>query len=278
MIVVTGATGNVGRTLVRLLAEQGREVTAVSRRITPADVPPGVHTVAADLARPDAADLPAAADAVFLLVGGELMMTGDPAAVVAPFAGCGRIVLLSSQGVITRPDSLSHGRAFAAYEQAVMDSGTDWTILRPGGFASNAHAWAPSVKASRTVAAPFGDVGLPVVDPDDIAAVAAAVLTQPGHSRACYELTGPAPTTPLQRTAALADAIGEHVAFIGQTREEARAQMLAFMPAPVADTTLDIIGTPTPREQAVSPDIERILGRPATPFADWARRNAAAFA
>ncbi|MFI8948820.1 NAD(P)H-binding protein [Streptomyces sp. NPDC053750] len=277
MIVVTGATGNVGRTLVRLLTEQGHEVTAVSRRITQADVPPGVHAVAADLAQP-VADLPATADAVFLLVGGDLMMTGDPTAVVAPFANYGRIVLLSSQGVATRPDSLSHGQAFAAYEQAVMDSGTDWTILRPGGFASNAYAWASSVKASRTVAAPFGDVGLPAIDPDDIAAVAAAVLTQPGHARAGYELTGPASTTPLQRVAALAAAIGEQVTFIEQSREEARAQMLTFMPAPVADTTLDIIGTPTPREQAVSRDVEKILGRPATTFADWAKRNAAAFA
>ncbi|MEU9704207.1 NAD(P)H-binding protein [Streptomyces sp. NPDC047981] len=277
MIVVTGATGNVGRTLVRLLAEQGHEVTAVSRRITQADVPPGVRAAAADLAQP-VADLPATADAVFLLVGGDLMMTGDPTAVVAPFAGYGRIVLLSSQGVVTRPDSLSHGQAFAAYEQAVMNSGTDWTILRPGGFASNAYAWAPSVKTSRTIAAPFGHVGLPAIDPDDIATVAAAVLTRPGHTKASYELTGPAPTTPLQRAAAIADAIGEQVTFIDQTREEARAQMLTFMPAPVADTTLDIIGTPTPREQTVSPDVEKILGRPATTFADWAKRNAAAFA
>ncbi|MCB5178463.1 NAD(P)H-binding protein [Streptomyces antimicrobicus] len=277
MIVVTGATGNVGRTLVRLLAEQGHEVTAVSRRITRSDVPTGVRAVAADLAAQPAAGLPAAADAVFLLVGGDLMMTGDPSAVVAPFAHYGKIVLLSSQGVVTRPDSLSHGKAFAAYERAVMDSGTDWTLLRPGGFASNAYAWAPSVKASRTVAAPFGDVGLPVVDPDDIAAVAAAALTEPGHSEACYELTGPAPTTPRQRAAALADAMGEQVTFLHQTREEARAQLLTFMPAPVADTTLDIIGTPTPREQAVSPDVENILGRPATPFTTWAERNAAAF-
>ncbi|WP_128981296.1 NAD(P)H-binding protein [Streptomyces roseicoloratus] len=277
MIVVTGATGNVGRTLVRLLAEQGHEVTALSRRITQADVPPGVHAVAADLAGL-AADLPATADAVFLLVGGDLMMSGDPAAVVAPFAHYGKIVLLSSQGVVTRPDSLSHGQAFAAYEQAVMDSGTDWTILRPGGFASNAYAWVPSVKASRTVAAPFGDVGLPAVDPDDIAAVAAAVLTRSGHTKAVYELTGPAPTTPRERAAALAAAIGEQVTFVDQTREEARAQMLTFMPAPVADTTLDIIGTPTPRERTVSPDIEKILGRPATPFTDWARRHAAVFA
>ncbi|PZG15805.1 NAD(P)H-binding protein [Nonomuraea aridisoli] len=276
MIVVTGATGNVGRTLVRILAEQGHEVTAVSRGITPADVPPGVRAVAADLSRPSA-EVPAEVDAVFLLIGGDLMMAGDPARVVAPFAASGKIVLLSSQGVTTRPDSLSHGRAFAAFEQAVMASGTEWTILRPGGFASNAYAWVPSVKATRTIAAPFGEVGLPVIDPDDIAAVAAVTLTRPGHAKATYELTGPMPTTPRQRANAIADAIGEPVTFIDQSREEARAQMLTFMPDPVADTTLDILGTPTTREQTVSPDVEKILGRTPATFADWAERNAAAF-
>ncbi|RDI51074.1 SDR family oxidoreductase [Nocardia mexicana] len=276
MIVVTGATGNVGRALVRTLADGGHEVTAVSRGMTAGDVPPGVRAVAADLARPSA-DLPATAEAAFLLIGGDLMMTGDPARVVAPFAGYGRIVLLSSQGVDTRPDSMSHGRAFAAFERAVMDSGAEWTILRPGGLASNAYAWAPSIKAARTVAAPFGEVGLPVVDPDDIAAVAAVALTRSGHAKAIYELTGPAPTTPRQRAAALGDVLGESVAFVEQTREEARAQMLAFMPPAVADTTLDILGSPTPREQAVSPDIEKILGRAPGTFAGWAERNADAF-
>ncbi|WP_066371890.1 NAD(P)H-binding protein [Herbidospora mongoliensis] len=276
MIVVTGATGNVGRTLVRILADQGHEVTAVARRITRADVPTGVQAVAADLSQPSA-DLPSEVDAVFLLIGGDLMMAGDPARVVAPFAGSGKIVLLSSQGVATRPESLSHGRAFAAFEQAVMDSGAEWTFLRPGGFASNAYAWASSVRATRTIAAPFGEIGLPIIDPDDIAAVAAATLTQPGHAKAIYELTGPTLITPRQRAAVIADAIGEPVTFVDQTREEARAQMLTFMPAPVADTTLDILGTPTVREQTVSPDVERILGRAATPFTGWARHNAAAF-
>ncbi|MFI0424064.1 NAD(P)H-binding protein [Spongiactinospora sp. 9N601] len=276
MIVVTGATGNVGRTLVRILAEQGHEVAAVSRRIAQTDVPSGVRVIAADLAQPFAG-FPSAANAVFLLVGGDLAMTGDPARVVAPLAAAGKIVLLSSQGVATRPDSVSHGQVGAAFEQAVMDSGAEWTILRPGGFASNAYAWAPSIKANRTTAAPFGEVGLPVIDPDDIAAVAAAVLTQQGHAKAIYELTGPMLTTPRQRAAALGEAIGEPVTFIDQTPEEARAQMLTFMPAPVADTTLDILGTPTLREQTVSPDVEKILGRAPGTFADWAKRNVAAF-
>jgi len=273
MFVVTGATGNVGRTLVRTLAEAGQPVTAVARRISAADVPAGVRAVAADLGDP--ASLDAAlqgADALFLLVAGE-----DPAGVVkrAQAAGVTKLVLLSSQGVGTRPGgAYTHA---AGFEQAVAASGLEHTILRSGGLASNAFAWAEPIRAHRAAAAPFGEVGLPFVDPDDVAAVAAVVLTEDGHDGATYVLTGPEPTTPRQRAAAIAAAIGEPVTFVEQTREEAHAQMSAFMPAPVVEGTLAILGEPTAEEQAVSPDVARILGRPAAPFTAWAVRNAGAF-
>ncbi|MBB4920617.1 SDR family oxidoreductase [Streptosporangium saharense] len=285
MIVVTGATGNVGRPLVRLLSQAGERVTAVSRKITASDVPEGVTALAADLADP-ASVRPAldGADALFLLVGGDLIAaTGDAGAVVgdlladAVAAGVRRVVLLSSLGVVTRPDSLSHGLLGKSIEDAVLRSGLEWTILRPSGFASNAYAHAEPVRALRTVAAPSGDVGLPLVDPDDIAEVAAAALLQDGHAGRSYELTGPALVTPRQQAEAIGAAIGEAVRFTELTGEEALARMLTFMPEPVAETTLDIIGRPTPAELRVSPDIEHVLGRPANPFAAWAERNAMAF-
>ena len=273
MIVVTGATGNVGRTLVRTLTAAGQPVTAVARRISESDVPAGVRTVAADLGDPASLD-PALAGAktLFLLVAGE-----DPAGVVerAKAAGVAKLVLLSSQGVGTRPGpAYAHA---AGFEQAVAASGLEHTILRSGGLASNAFAWAEPIRAQRTAAAPFAEVGLPFVDPDDVAAVAAAVLSEDGHDGATYVLTGPAPTTPRQRAAAIATALGEPVTFVEQTREEAHAQMSAFMPAPVVAGTLAILGEPTAEEQSVSPDVARILGRPAAPFAAWAARNAGAF-
>ncbi|ROO85489.1 uncharacterized protein YbjT (DUF2867 family) [Actinocorallia herbida] len=273
MIVVTGATGNVGRTLVRTLAEAGEPVTAVSRRVTETDVPAGVRAVAADLGDP--ASLAAALDgakALFLLVAGE-----DPAGLLARAkdAGAAKVVLLSSQGVGTRPGG-AYAHA-AGFEKAVAESGLAYTVLRSGGMASNALAWAEPVRAHRAAAAPFAEVGLPFIDPDDVAAVAAAVLTGDGHDGATYVLTGPAPTTPRERAEAIASVIGERVAFVEQTREEAHAQMSAFMPAAVVEGTLAILGEPTPAEQAVSGDVARILGRPAAPFAAWAARNAAAF-
>jgi uncharacterized protein YbjT (DUF2867 family) len=90
-------------------------------------------------------------------------------------------------------------------------------------------------------------------------------------------LTGPALTTPRQRAEAIGDALGEPIRFIDQTRDEARTQMLQFMPEPVIDTTLDAFGEPTPAEQRISPDVEQILGRPPRTFADWVQTHVAAF-
>ncbi|PBC67404.1 uncharacterized protein YbjT (DUF2867 family) [Streptomyces sp. TLI_235] len=272
MIVVTGATGNVGRALVRQLVEAGERVTAVSRRTPEGALPPGVRHVVADLADP-AAVQPAldGADALFLLVAGE-----DPDGLLeqARDAGVRRVVLLSSQGVGTRPDSYRHA---ARFEAAVAAGGPEWTVLRSGGLASNAFAWAEPIRAHRAATGPFADVGLPFVDPEDVAAVAAAALREDGHHGRTYVLTGPEATTPRSRAAAIAEAIGAPVAFTEQTPDEARAQLARFMPPPVVEGTLAVLGTPTPDEQRVSPDVERVLGRAPRPFAAWARRNAPAF-
>ncbi|WP_406835638.1 NAD(P)H-binding protein [Streptomyces sp. AHU1] len=280
MFVVTGATGNVGRSLVRVLAAAGVRVTATSRRISGTDVPEGVAHTRADLADPESLrPVFDGADALFLQNGGPGAHLLSPRDIldVAKAGGVGRVVLLSSQGVATRPESVSHGDTARSIEDAVRQSGMTWTILRPGGFDSNAYAWAESVRARRTVAAPFADIGLPTIDPDDIAEVAAVTLREDGHAGQFYELTGPALNTPRQRAEAIADALGEPVRFIEQTRDEARAQMLRFMPEPVVETTLAILGDPTPAERRVSPDAERVLGRAPRTFADWARRYVDAF-
>lgn len=280
VFVVTGATGNVGRSVVRFLAAAGERVVATSRGVAEADVPEGVRTRRADLV--DAESLRpvfAGADALFLQNGGPSMHMLKPREIVAAAeaGGVRRIVLLSSQGVVTRPESASHGDTARSIEDAVRQSGMEWTILRPGGFHSNAYAWADSVRTRRLIAAPFADTGVPAVDPDDIAEVAAVALREDGHAGRAYELTGPALSTPRQRAEDMGRALGEPVGFVEQTREEARAEMLRFLPEPVVDTTLDILGAPTPAEQRVSPDVERVLGRAPRAFADWAERHIAAF-
>ncbi|WP_217215185.1 NAD(P)H-binding protein [Streptomyces sp. AC550_RSS872] len=280
MFVVTGATGNVGRSLVQALAESGAQVTATSRGISDADVPESVQYTQADLVDPESLrPVFDGAEALFLQSGGPSAHLLSPQDIldVAKAGGVGRVVLLSSQGVATRPHSASHGDLGRSIEDAVQQSGVDWTILRPGGFNSNAYAWAESIRTRRTAAAPFADIGLPTIDPDDIAEVAATALREDGHAGQIYELTGPALSTPRQRAEAIADALGEPVRFIEQSRDEAHAQMLRFMPEPVVETTLTILGEPTPAEQRISPDVERLLGCAPRTFADWAQRHIAAF-
>jgi len=273
MIVVTGATGNVGRPLVRALVAAGEQVTAVSRGGAAVDLPAGVRHERADLVEPESLE-PAldGAGALFLLTSPEFMANGNLKDVVdvVRAAGVGRVVLLSSHGVGT-------GRHPLHLEDAVMQSGLEWTMLRPGNFDSNALQWADMVRAQRVVAAPFGDVALPAVDPADIAEAAAIALREPGHGGNIYTLTGPVPISPRQQAMAIGDALGESVRFVEQSRAEARSQMLGYMPEPVVEATLGALGTPSAAEQRVSPDIQRILGRPPRAFAEWAARTIAAF-
>jgi uncharacterized protein YbjT (DUF2867 family) len=278
MIVVTGATGNIGRPLTRALAEAGEQVTAVSRHA--AEVPDGVQHVVADLAGPKSLE-PAltGAKALFLLLSGDLHAVGaNPADVIgqAVDSGVRRIVLLSTLGVVTRPFGTTR-IAVLELEDVLRNSGADWSILRPGGFASNALWRAESVRAQRTVAAPFGDTGVPILDPADIAEVAAACLTDDRHSSKIYELTGPEVITPREQARAIAAALGEPVRFHELTRAEAKAGMEQMMPGELADDTLDILGSPTEHEQRVSPDVRKVLGRAPRTFAGWAERNVEAF-
>ncbi|GAA1616835.1 NAD(P)H-binding protein [Catellatospora bangladeshensis] len=278
MFVVVGATGNVGRTLSSILAASGAAVTAVSRGLRPLALPPEVRHHRADLEQPETLrPALAGAEALYLLVEGAGAHLDMPEILrIAATAGVKRIVLQSSQAVATRPESASHA-PLRTIEDLVRRSTLGWTVLRPGGFASNAFAWAEPVRGERRVAAPFGDVGLPVVDPDDIAEVAAVALRDGSHDGRTYELTGPALSTPRERVADLAAALGEPIGFVEQTPDEAREQMLRFMPPPVVEGTLAILGTPTEAEQRISPDIAEVLGRPPRPFAAWATRNIDAF-
>jgi uncharacterized protein YbjT (DUF2867 family) len=264
--------------LTRALAEAGQQVTAVSRRA--AEVPRGVRHVAADLAEPAGLEpVLAGAKALFLLLSGDMHAAGaGPADIIgrAAAGGVRRVVLLSTQGVATRPFGPTR-IAMRAVEDVLRNSGLEWAILRPGGFASNALWWAESVRARRVVAAPFGDIGVPIIDPVDIAEVAAACLLDDRHTGGVYELTGPEVITPRQQAQAIAAALGSPVRFDDLTRDEAKAAMAQSMPAELAEDTLDILGSPSPAELRISPDVQQVLRRTPRGFADWAARNIAAF-
>jgi uncharacterized protein YbjT (DUF2867 family) len=272
MIVVTGATGNVGQGLVAALAAAGTDVVAVSRRLPGDDGVAGVRYLVGDLERPTSLETAVdGADALLLLSVGD-----DPAGVVevARRAGVGRIVLLSSLGAGTRPAAYGHAVAF---EEAVRRSGLNWTVLRPGAFATNAFLWAQQTRTQRTVAAPFPDVRVPVIDPADIAEVAAVVLTKDEHGEHVYQLTGPEPLSPREQARIIGEALDSPIRFVEQSHAEARAQLVRFMPEPIVDATLAVLGQPMAAETRVSPAVGELLGRAPRTFADWVARNIEAF-
>ncbi|MET8426908.1 NAD(P)H-binding protein [Nocardia sp. NPDC004860] len=278
MIVVTGATGNVGRALVRELADAGEDVVALSRAISPVDLPPDVTYRVASLSDLDAMRRAlAGAEALFLVIPGEQMFGGVDAHTLletAKSVGIRRLVLLSSQAAQTRPTSISHHR-HREFESAAPASGLDWTILRPGGFHSNSLAWAASIRETHTIAAPFADVGLRLIDPTDIAAVAAQTLTTPGHSARTYTLTGPEPITPRQQAKILGEVLDHPITFTELTREQAISAMP--LPAEIATGVLDLLGAPTLEELEPTSTVDQILNRPFRTYAQWAHQHASAF-
>ncbi|MEU9436231.1 NAD(P)H-binding protein [Streptomyces sp. NPDC048252] len=273
MILVAGATGNVGGELLRQLLAEEVPLRALTRNPGRAALPADVDVVEGDFATPESlAKAFSGVDALFL------MMSGNEAAVVeeAARAGVRRIVLLSSMAVETRPDSMI-GRVHREAERAVEAAGLEWTFLRPGQFASNTRAWASQIAEGDVVRTPFAAVGLPAIHPGDIAAVARTALTQEGHAEAVYPLSGPRSITPVEQVEAIGAAIGRKLRHEEITPEQAGKEMAAYMPAEIVTATLDFLGSATATETQVLPTVEAVTGKPARTFARWARDNADGF-
>lgn len=276
MILVTGATGNIGSALVSQLRTGGAaSVRAMTRDPGRASFPEGTEVVEGDLRRADS--LKAAlegARALFLLSG-----MGAEAEVLATArqAGVEHVVLVSSITVRTHPH-LAQAVENLAVERTLRDSGMAWTILRPTQFASNALWWAGSIREEGLVRAPYVDIGLPTVHPGDIAAVARTALTQPGHRGATYDLTGPERVTVRQQVAAISAALGREVSLVEISREEAHRGMAPFLGDDVAASVLDLMGGDANDELLkVRDGVPRVTGLPARPFQRWAAENGAAF-
>ena len=275
MFLVTGATGNVGGELVRALAGTGAQVRALSRQGERAGLPSSVQMVTGDLNHP--ATLTAAlagVDGVFLLSGYD-DMPGILAE--ASQAGVTRVVLLSGGGA----RSTDTGNAVSAYqlgsEAAVRDSGLAWTILRPAAFMSNALRWAGQIRAGDTVREPFADVRVAVIDPADIAAVAAAALTTGEHPGRTYTLSGPEPLLPADRLRILAQVLRRDLRLEPLSDEDAHEQMSKEMPDEYVRAFFSFYADGTLDESRVEPAVQQILQRPPGNFARWAHAHAAAF-
>ncbi|MEU1626928.1 NAD(P)H-binding protein [Streptomyces sp. NPDC020096] len=283
MIVVTGATGNIGRHLVDQLLARGARVRALTRSPERAGLPAAAETVRADFAAGEPlTSLFEGAEALYL----NLSATGPDNALqvigAAAESGVRRIVMLSSAGVTDTAFDEENilSRLHAGVERVIRETGLEWTFVRPGTFAANTLLWAEAIRTTGVVRGPYASAAMALVHEADIAAVSAAALDDRvgEHKGAVYWLTGPESLTPVQQVAVIGQALGRELRYEELPREAALEEMAGYgVPLPVADAILHWQEKGGERATGVSPDVERVTGRPGRTFAEWVSGHLADF-
>jgi uncharacterized protein YbjT (DUF2867 family) len=284
MILVTGATGLNGRELVRLLSARGVPVRALVRSMTKAEALaslPNVEIVEGDMARPDMlagalrgverAMLISSSDATMLEVQSNFI---DAARV----ARVKHIVKLS--GIMPEVDSpFRFARMHGEIEQKLERSGMAYTHLRAGEFMHSYFRQVSTIVAKGAFFLPMEDARIASIDVGDIAEVAAIALTTSGHEGKVYPLTGPEALSMAEVAEKLSTATGTTIRYMNIAPEQARqAQIDAGVPVARADALAELFAERRKgKESQVYPDIETIIGRRPTSFAEFATRNAAIF-
>lgn len=280
MILVTGATGAVGREVAGLLAAAG-PVRILARR-------PGRLTVRRDgveVVEGEYGDRPAldralrGVTSVFLVTNSPTEPDDERVAAAASAAGVRHLVKLSMMAVEEPGADDFITRRQRENEQAVRESGVPWTFVRPRTFMSNTLSWAPGIRSTGVVRALYGDAPVACVDPRDVAAAAVAVLTGTGHEGRAYAVTGPEAITAREQTARLSRVLGRPLRFEELGVEAARTALLAKYPRPVAEAFLE--GAERQRAGAkatVVPTIQELTGRQASSYEVWSADHADAFA
>jgi uncharacterized protein YbjT (DUF2867 family) len=269
MILVTGATGTVGREVALQLLEAGEQVRAISRDPASADLPDGVEVLAADLSCPDErldAAL-AGVSAMYLLpVFGQV-----PAAVeAAARAGVEHIVMLSSQAV-----TWSAGEPHIACEDAVRGSGLRHGFVRTGALMANDLNWLPQLR-SGVVRGVYGMAAMAPIDERDIAAVVVgALLTD--RTEDVFTVTGPASLTQVDRVRMIGEFLGRETRYEELPREHVRQQMARHMALAVVDELLDHRATLEGTTAEVLSTVEDVTGRPPRVYEAWLDHHEAKF-
>jgi uncharacterized protein YbjT (DUF2867 family) len=281
MILITGATGNIGRALSAELDAEGVRFRALVRDLgRAANLPDRAERTVGDLGEP--ATLARAFEGVeklFLLTPGVGIDHAASAVAAAKAAGVRHIVLLSAFTVLGDPMPLM-GRWHHEREEMVRASGIPATFLRPGGFMTNALAWAPAIRAGAHVIDPTGPGRYAPIDPADIAAAVAKILTRDGHKGEAYVLTGEEAFTVAEQVAVIAKTIDRKIEVhaAASPAEAVRSRYPAGAPPALIEAITE--GYARMRADTVglrTDTVEKLLGRKPQTFADWCARNANAF-
>jgi uncharacterized protein YbjT (DUF2867 family) len=266
-IVITGATGNVGRPLVSLLAAAGARVRAVTRTPDAAGFPAGVHAVSS------AVDALSGASAVFL----NSRALGDDLAdivAVARRSGVTKLVALSAINAdddFGRQPSRVRGDRNKEVEQLCVDSGQPWVSLRPAVFATNfAGMWSAQIRAGDIVGGPYANASSAPIVEADIAAVAARALLTDEFVGQRIPLTGPQALTNAELVDTIGTVLDRPLRYIEAPPEVVRERFISIgLGADFADAYMSMLVDAVDKPALVTHDVEKVTGHPATTFAQW---------
>ncbi|MFE0457865.1 NAD(P)H-binding protein [Kitasatospora sp. NPDC058965] len=278
MIMVTGATGTVGREVVRLLVARGAEAGAVTRDPAARGFTDGARLIVGDPSRPQS--LAPALDGVEALLLSPRAVDGASAQVLdlAAERGVRRVVVLSAVTVEYGGGYRRFAEEFERVETAARACGLQWTFLRCADFAANALAWAPQIRATGLARGVYGDAASSPVHQRDIAEIAVRALLDPDHAGCAYAITGPQSLTQHDRARLIGEAVGRKVAFEEVSPAVLRRALLAQgLPEDVPDRLIGYAAACLAAPGPTTDTVARLLGRPARTFATWAAEHAAAF-
>jgi len=281
-ILVTGATGNTGSALLTRLTERGTSVRAMVRKQSDAaKLPEGVAAVVADF--DDAGSLAAALHGIgraYLVTPSSEQAQAQQLrfADLAVQAGVNHLVVLS-QLAADEHSPVRFLRYHAAVERYVQNLGIDYTFLRPNLYFQGLLAFTGSIAADNRFYAPIGDATVSALDVRDIAAVAAAALTETGHERQTYTLTGPAALTHTEIAAALSAALGRVITFVDVSPDTFARSLEGILPPwQVAGLLEDYAHYSHGEAATITPIVEQVTGKPPIDVAQFARDYAPRFA
>lgn len=188
-------------------------------------------------------------------------------------AGVSHLVKLSTSGVtFDATDPISAGHRLG--EQVVEDSGLSWTILRPGTFMVYLYGYAPTIAAEKTMYVTEGDPVSAMIHPRDIAAVAAHVLTTPGHEGRAYTLTGGQALSPRQQADTIGQVLGRPIKLVERTRTEAQAEFDRLgWSGPRLEALLELKRQSAAWDFTVFDTVEQLTGSAPLTLHDWVSEN-----
>lgn len=268
-ILVTGATGQVGRHLVRQLLDAGHHVRALTRRPESADLPAGTEIVGGDLA-----DLTSVGgifrdvDAAHLITFGgdwfEPLPNGAELAKLAEVSGVRRATVLGGWDAST-------------VESGLDETAIDWALLSPLEFMANTLAWSDEIRAHGTVST-MATFASAAVHEADIAQVAASLLTAERPPSGNHFISGPEALTPAERTAILAEVTGRPISFVELDEAAERARLQAQgQDADDIEFAVQLATNPPDVAHVVRDTVPELTGKPGRTYRTWAEENVAAF-